>query len=368
MEPIIYSLPKIDNSPNGPNGPNNFDLKYSFGPNPSPKLMKYGFNNLNLKFDLVELTANAHYKNGLNFNFDRTDSSSFVKQANEIFQAKNFDEIFDETFAELWEILNIFGFIKSSQSILTSKSDTVENIVQIYSKITNTKNNHKINSINSDNQSKPNKSAKTSTSNATLIIDKYSDTDVDENAYVSYLAKNISMLIDSQTSGSNMILQIFNIQTQIMVEMIYFISTFYAQSYLIKPQVSSDLSDSKYLVLVDFLPGTQPKLDFKHVPENLYLGSIGIQVPESLVNVIQCLNSHIIPTKYAKYQTIKTYLDSKIFEGATYQDLIQQQDKNISSWITNYTNLGNLPDFMTEILKKYSDKCVKYDQLIKILD
>jgi len=332
MEPIIYPLPKISID----------NYQYVFDIHPCPKLIKFGFNNINYKFDLVELTANQHYKNGLNFNFDSNDSFGIVTKAKNIFNME-----IDEIFAEFWELILLFQLFKNNQNIITSHEREMKNIISLYSKLLNTSNKYSI--------------VKAS---ASLIIYKFSIVDVDENSYVKLLMKhrNIFDLIDK---GGNMIIQIFNIQTAVMAEIVGLLSSYFRESYIVKPQISSDLSDSKYIVLLD----CQKKPNIEEPKSNEYIISLGINLTEDFVNIIQCLNSTIIPLKYIKYQEIKKYLDSKIYTGATYQEFIDKQNKYAEKWIQNYSNLGNIPDLFKEQVDKYNKSCVKYSDIFdKLFD
>lgn len=327
MEPIIYPLPKISID----------NYQYVFDINPCPKLIKFGFNNINYKFDLVELTANQHYKNGLNFNFESSDSFGIVSKAKTIFNME-----INETFAEFWELILLFQLFKNNQNIMTSHEKEIKNIISSYSKLLNTSNKYSI-----------------VKSNASLIIYKFSNVDVDENNYIKLLMKNIS-IFDSIDKGGNMILQIFNIQTGVMAEIVALISNYFRESYIVKPQISPDLSDSKYLVLLD----CQKKPIIEESKSNEYIISLGINIPEDFVNIIQCLNSTVIPLKYVKYQEIKKYLDSKIYNGATYQEFIDRQNKYAEKWIQNFSNLGNIPDLFKEQVDKYNKNCIKYSDIL----
>lgn len=347
MEPIIYTLPKTDKK---------FDLAKKdivFDSQPSPKLIKYGFNNINNQFDLVSLSAVPHYRAGLNFDLERKDENSISVKISQLLKVKNVDQ----NFAEFWEILNLFGMLETNQNIYTTHLEVIKNIVDVYQKISGTKNNFSVlGKIDSNSKGK-----------ASLIIHKYSDIDIDENAAVQFITNNLTNLLESQSKGASMVLQLFNLQTQITAELMYYLSTLYEEAYLIKPTVSSDLSDNKFLVLL----GLKSVSTFPTIsrPEKLYLVSIGLQHNLSeLDTVVQCMISDLIPKKYKKYNQIKEYLDTKVYEGATYQELMQTQDKNTTQWLETFIDLTKMKKLLDSSIQKSSNKCSTYSQLIGLLN
>lgn len=354
MEPIIYSFPKI-----------NQDIKINeskieFDDYPSPKLIKYGFNYINETLDMVALTSNSHYKAGLNFDFDRTDQLSMKSQASKFLKVKNFDL----NFAELWEICVLFKIFqrdyednKSKEEIVyCTKNINIDDIIQTYQSLSKT--NKKFTAINNLDSKLKNK--------LSVCICKFSDSDLDENAMVHLLVSNLKMLLECQKQNAIFIIQISSLQTKISVDIIYYLSSLYNESYLMKPSVTSDMSDNKYLILIGL--NKSPEFNLSKIPSNKYPISIGIDyLPNDFTRIIQCINSEVIPRKYNKYNQIMSYLESKIYEGATYQDMIKSQDKNTERWFEIYTNIPNASDKLDYLLKKSDKSCPTYAEFINII-
>ena len=333
MEPIIYTLGKpdriIDNS----------ELHFSFEETPSPKLIKYGFNNINETLNLGLITSNSFYKTGLLFDFDRDDKDSFYAKASIHFKNKNFDL----TFAEFWEIIALFSLFNTNQTIVTTHGDTIADIIAAYQKIYSNKAKLAVASGKSANK-------------ATLVIHKFSEIDIDENAVIQLIINDLPHLLDIQVKGASMILQLFGSQTQTTAEIIHYLSTLYDEAYLIKPTVTSDLSDSKYLVLIGL--SDKARLTVPKHAKDLYLNSIGIVTPNDLVATIQCFNSIVIPKKYRKYNQIKSYLDTKVYEGITYQEMIRAQNENTDKWLETFTDMTKMKSLVDDAIKRSSTRCV----------
>lgn len=342
MNTTIYAFTKPDKQIESS------DLKFEFDDKPSPKLIKYGFNNMAEELDLLNLMSNPHYRAGLNFDFERQDDLSLTIKAETELDAKNFNQ----TFAEFWEILIMFGMLNNDQNISTNNKEEMQNVIDLYKKISKSKN--KLNIVNVNDKK------------ATLVIQKYSDTDIDENAAIQFILNDLVQLLQTQAKNANMVLQLFSTQTQTMAEIIYYLTSFYNEAYFVKPTVISDLSNSKYLVLIGL--NSVPKLIIPKHPKNVYLHSIGLKgLPNNFTTVIQCFNSEIIPRKYRKYHLIKSYLDTQVYEGATYQDFINQQNENTNKWLTIFRDLTNIEKITDNAVKKSDEQCNVYNKLAHIL-
>lgn len=342
VEPIIYALPKIDKKIEPKESNFYFDEK------PSPKLIKYGFNTLTDELDLSAITNIPQHKAGLNFDFERTDSGGIYPKVSSRFKIKKFDQ----NFAEIWEILLLFSLLNTKQTIATNHTNTLNEIVTLYGQISSSKPNISVSDLK--------------TNSASLVIYKYSDINIDENAAIDIIMKNLKQLLSIQNTGAAMILQLFSLQTQTSAEIIYYLTSLYNNAYLVKPVISSDLLDSKYLVLIGLKE--QTKFSLPSYPENVYLISMDIgNLENDFVTKIQCMNSQIIPLKYKKYIQIKNFLDTKVYEGSTYQEMIDIQDKNTNKWIETFFDKDAPRNILDESLKLTDDKCANHNKLMNLI-
>jgi hypothetical protein len=348
MEPIIYALPKSDEIIE----PSNLNIYFDI--HPSPKLIKFGFNNIDDQLNILALTTTPYYKAGLEFDFDRQDENSIGTKASAFFKSKNFGQ----TFGEFWEIFTLFGILATDQTIFSLRnSEIIKDVVDSYQKISNHKEKYNIlgGNFNAARKTKAN-----------LVVHKYSDIDIDENAAVQFIINDLPDLLDIQQQGSNMVLQFFNLQTNITAELIYLLSMLYKESYLIKPTIVSDLYDTKYIVLLNL---KQPfHLDIPSHPSDVYIASLGIKhIPNNYDVIIQCMNSDIMPKKYKRYTIIKSYLDTKVYEGATYQDFIKSQNDHTKKWLETFGDLDKVKSVADNSIKKTGNRCNTHAQLINML-
>lgn len=337
MHPVIYKLPDVSDS--------KIDLKeenLSYDVYPSPKLIRLGYNTILASLNIPYITSNPYHTTGLLFDLDRTDKDSMEAAVKKAFGLKKIDL---KTFCPLWEIISfIEGYIgskKKSVDVFTNVSDIVEEVTAAHKKI------HKGNTYNVVD-SKHKKSVD-------LVYYHFSSVELDENAYVHLLCQEIVTLLKKQDVGSSMILQVFDINTDILAELIYLMSSFYKETYIMKPSVISDLSDEKYLICLQMQ--TVPKLPSLSMKDNMYLSDISISVPEVFNYALQCLNADLIPRKLNTYSEIKKYVDSKIYEGVTHNDMIDQQNRNVKEWISTYASPKSVEKLIEAELSRTSQIC-----------
>lgn len=300
-------------------------FNYKTDSNPQPKLIKYGFNDSISNLDMIKLTNNNYYRSGLTIDFNRTDPESIISATN--------IKKFSETHAEFFEIINLFGLKKQSQKIFSNKKDVITDII-------------KLSTLKSEIKSPAN-----------LVLWKLSDIDIDESTAIEILLTNLNEIFSSIGKNGTLILQIFSTQTNMMAELIELFVRCFTDSYIFRPEITNNLCDSKYLVLNGFT-GTKPNLKFN---SKEYLVSIGLSVSLTIQNVIQCMNSYIMPIIFNSYHTIKQYIDSQVYEGATYTEFIQKQNNLIKSWVnTHITNPDpiKLEEILQSMLLSSLDKCL----------
>lgn len=333
MDPIIFRLPIVKS-----------EVKISsknveWGDKPSPKLIKYGFIDLANKLDMVSLTSIPYYRIGLEVDPERDDKKSITSIAKDKLEAKGSISSF---FLTCWEILHLFNLIHPKIDVLASNVKVLEQVADAHEKLTKAKN-------------KMNVSDKLK-GKYDLVVQHLSPVDIDENSAVKILLKELPGILSAQKKGSTMVLQLFDTQTQIMAEIIFFLISHYDESYLIKPSVSSILSSEKYIVLIGLKDQVEP--DLPKIPSNSYCHRlIKEEVPSGLTTIIQCFNSEIVPLKIETYYKIKTYLDGKVYEGATYQEMKELQDKNSEEWCNEFSKISQIPKILESSLKKTDANC-----------
>ena len=331
MEPAIYKIPDITSTITDTN------IMTVYGDKPALKLLKFGFDHITKCVDVLSITASDHHRIHLNIDFTRKDPKSIGSLCNEKLQMNSLDN----TTAELWEIINVFRLMNTDQIYMSSHQDIVGTI-----------NKTMVSKKYVDGKSSPTKSPE----KASLIINKYSDIDLDENVLIHMLLDDISSTYSKQPVGSSLVVQIFGCYTSVSADIIFCLASFYEKSHIYIPSVTPFYSDSKYLVL----NGLKKKIQLKipKQPTNAYVQKLLIDVDTDIIApLLQCMNSHIVPKRLRKYFSIEKYIQDKIYEGAIYDDLMKIQNTNTEDWINKYTNIERLSVLVDNIIDKNSKAC-----------
>lgn len=339
ITPIVYKFP------DKPNKPIKL-IDIIFDDEPAPKLLKYGFNQMIEKLDLASIISNPHYKAGLNYNFDRHDILSIQTKCKKIFGLdKDINDAELKLFCTYWEILNIFSLLDKNPSILTNQIDIFKNIETTHKKIFKSKLKISYDKFDSKDTSD-------------LIFRSYSKIDIDENAWIHLVLNELPTLLQHQTKGANMVIQLFEMQTDVTVELIYYLGTLYQEMYIMKPLVVSNLSNEKYLVLINLIADVS-KQKFPKISPDIYVSQLDIDnsVPETVINIVQCINSELVPVKLQTYNEIKKYLGTNVFEGITYDEMILDQNMYTDVWIDIFTNKKNMEEILDKNIKLTVTKC-----------
>lgn len=307
------------------------NLNPVYDTNPAPALIKYGFNFLATNYAVPEVTQDPNHLTALRYDLTNHDTDNFAHAivTKAALTAKFMPKLTFQVLT-LWEIFWLFQLWqqKAISAADTSASTDIATVYEIYHK------------IYPDASSKPEISTKVKSSSASIhLIMPSPKVDIDENAYVLFLIEALTTIVELAASDSALILQVFGIQTAITVEILAVIASFYKTSYIYRPVAAYDLTTDKYFVALGFKSAASKPdasalkaITDKIKQENLNLTSVGITISAQIHQQIQRLNGYLIPEQYAQFMRIKKYLQSGIFTGAIYQELVTAQQDRAKNW------------------------------------
>lgn len=283
------------------------EIKYSDKLN--SQLIKYGFNQSENNMDIAGLMENKYYRNGLNLD-------TFIMPLIN---------------AQITEITKLFDLVKPKINVYIDDVKLVKSLFD-----------------NADNKSKK---------DYQLVIKIYSTSnpsEINEQSYLQILANDLKSLLDMQKEGSSMIIQMGDIKTLPMAQIVYYLSTLYTESYLIKPVTSNELSSERYLVLLNL----KTKTVFPTIKTDSYINSfINEPIPNNVNTAIQCFNSRVMALKLFSYERIKKYLDEKVYEGSLYQDMMKKREIRTTDWKDKYMSSKNLSSYLDELINDADAQC-----------
>jgi hypothetical protein len=279
------------------------------------------------------------YRIILNYNFDRTDTDSIKKKGRVIF-----GPTFDVDSAEFIEIFSLFDLQITSSNIYVNNYYTnyINDLQAMYNiTITNV----------SDNNIKK--------INVGTIFFKLSNIDLQTDAYLKILYTFLSNL-PTIAIGSNLVLQIFNLNVSTIIEFIYYLTSYFSEAYIYKPTVTDIVSESKYVILKKLKTKILfPPVEKKYAAPTIFIKSFDLNVNPNEVfsKVIQCYISHNTTKKYLSYNMFKKFIKN-VYNSDAYDNFLSVQNKNSDNWLEIFNaavTTKKLPESLFNDLYKYSE-------------
>lgn len=346
MDSLIYQLPTTQDTI----APEKIIASVDYAP--SPRLLKYGYNHSLSKINMREIYDNPHHYVGLSVDYQSKESDNINTVAKKIFGKINVTE----ELCCLWEIVVLLEIFNNVETILTNRKETMEIIAQIYSKLKNKK--IEVFDFN-----------ETIKDDVQLVI--YLIDDVDESVSISMLLNALPKLLSVQQKGAQMIFPLANCQTQLCVELLYYLTSIYNTAYLTKLMVSNTLSASRFVVLQDKKDSNKKIPEFNYPKKDYHLITLGLShfVTDNFVNTIQCCNSAIDFNILRALYEIKKYISEKVFEGASYQVMLTGQREMAKKWLEIVIDgpSDKTKEYRNKIVEKCMQPCNYTEQLNKLI-
>lgn len=144
---------------------------------------------------------------------------------------------------------------------------------------------------------------------------------------IEELLYDLPKLMSSQKTGTNAIISITEDYSEISIQTIYYISSFYESSTLYFPYSAPIATNCKiYLILSNL------KKDI-NIPKNIlgkkeYLHTLNLNVDQEFINIYQCFASNLLEAKYL--------FNKKLTESEYYEELVVQQKERLKLWMETF--------------------------------
>jgi hypothetical protein len=298
-------------------------IEYFFDTDYPKKLIKYGADIFPSKQDIINITSNTAYLHCLNIDINDQDPKGIVKSLINI--DKKFSNVeTDREFLEFFEILKILQLTKPKSKIYVN-TNKLEDIVKIFD-------------------------FEKAEKNVSLVLYSLQSSDLEESVFLTTFLTDIKKIFDSQDKDCTMIVRFQDMKTQESADIVTYLSQYYEEVLLIKPSISSFISEIRYVVF--------RKLTDKKSLDNFDNGYIVLKNPSIVTDIkIKCINSILVAKKYELYQTIRNYIDSKIFEGFEYKKKRDEQHLNVLAWINKFIINYDSSNILDYSIKNTQDKC-----------
>lgn len=270
----------------------------------------------------------------------------------------------------MWELLFLFN-LKFNTVLVndnTNSTDIYNSIYYYNAKISNS-------SIQIDNL---NEKTKSGTYYDLIVSNKHNlnnkDICFEEQHNYSILLEEIIDILTFQNKNGTSIIKIFDTFTMVTIKMVYILSSFYSEIYIIKPSYLRKTSSMRYLICKNFkydriknktyLNKTIESLKkcFDSIDTNMYIHDIFelLTVPQDFLYVTKFINTKLLNQQQILMNKIIDYINKKDYFGDVYHKNKEIQINNTKWWRNIFfPPIKNLYDKNIEIIKKTFDTTIE---------
>ena len=156
---------------------------------------------------------------------------------------------------------------------------------------------------------------------------------------VQVLLQELPSLMVKLRKGGNLVLQIFGIKTQIMLDLTWLLSCYFEEAYFVKPSAVSSIYNESYLVFQGLISSNQlsfEKVDLMY-PSRLTVANLPLVLHENFQANVKCLSRKMVELQYHQFSVSWSYVRNKIYEGNTRDPYIQSQEDQAKIWLATYS-------------------------------
>jgi 23S rRNA U2552 (ribose-2'-O)-methylase RlmE/FtsJ len=165
----------------------------------------------------------------------------------------------------------------------------------------------------------------------------------EQEAYKLIIGEIIGAL-NVQKKGGNFVLKIFETFTLVTLKLIYFLTSFYEENYIVKPYFSRESNSEKYLVCKNFKDTNKDKVKLLENilntsnKTNKFITDIfsDITLPSNFIDKFKYININIANNQQIQINKIVTYIKGNNFFGDDYHTYLDKQISASKWWIETF--------------------------------
>jgi len=178
----------------------------------------------------------------------------------------------------------------------------------------------------------------------------------------NFLVNQIDQAINTQKNGGSLICKVFETYTLTMNKLLYLLTGYYDQVFVVKPLTSNNYISEKFIVCLNF--NGKAKSLSKFIVNRGFLVDIfpDLQLPKKFVSVMRQANTDISNRQLIDINKMITFIEENNYYGNLYQHYRSDQIEANKYWISRYltakysSTKKEIEGYVQDIIKSNKDK------------
>ncbi|CAI2358505.1 Hypothetical protein MVR_LOCUS211 [uncultured virus] len=167
---------------------------------------------------------------------------------------------------------------------------------------------------------------------------------ISEDSIIMTIMTYLDLFYKHHEQGKDIVIQVFSIQTDSLIELLFHFASYYTDVYFYKPEITFETSQVKYMVLKNAKPNmpassSTQRLKFKpnmQSPAPSYIRITSSSQRSVFNQMIKHINEIECPIIYATYSNMCNQLTQSVFQGSTLDDYVDKQVARSKSYVYRY--------------------------------
>lgn len=162
---------------------------------------------------------------------------------------------------------------------------------------------------------------------------------IPEGNIIMTIMTHLDLFYKHHEQGKDIVIQVFSIQTDTLIELLFHFASHYTDVYFYKPEITFETSQVKYMVLKNAKPNMSSltqRLKFKpnmQSPAPSYIRVTSSSQRSVFNQLIKHINEIECPIIYATYSNMCNQLAQSVFQGSTLDDYVDKQITRAKSYV-----------------------------------
>lgn len=183
-----------------------------------------------------------------------------------------------------------------------------------------------------------------------------------EQEALPVIINEICVALKNLNSGGSFVCKVYDTMTAPMSRIIYVLASMFGSVHIVKPLMSYASSAEKYIVCSKYIPKPKQLEQFVKVDELLTKNKLNLinifpelEIPDKFKQILVKNNLLMTNRQFYYISKIIEFIDSKDYYGSVFQDYRMQQIDSTTFWINIYyptkSDVGKSHKYLQELMK-----------------